>query len=141
MHRLIPCVALIATLVTAVPAQAESVVLGPVQSTDTLWKLATQVRPDEGVAMVQVVYALWQANPDAFSGQNINMLRAGAQLEQFAGQVCGGAIAARCKTHCGGRVFAFLHSAQGVGHGSIAALAAMVDVPDLGVCGAGALQP
>mgnify|MGYP006191350989 FL=1 len=80
MHRLIPGFALMATLVTAAPTQADNVVLGPVQSTDTLWKLATQARPDEGVAMVQVVYALWQANPDAFSSQNINMLRAGAQL-------------------------------------------------------------
>src|SRR5690606_7451827 len=80
MHKLIPGFALMATLVTAAPTQADNVVLGPVQSTDTLWKLATQARPDEGVAMVQVVYALWQANPDAFSSQNINMLRAGAQL-------------------------------------------------------------
>ena len=80
MHRLMPGFALMAVLVTAAPTQADNMVLGPVQSTDTLWKLATQARPDEGVAMVQVIYALWQANPDAFSGQNINMLHAGVQL-------------------------------------------------------------
>lgn len=55
--------------------------LGPVQPTDTLWKLATEARPDEQVAMVQVVYALWQANPQAFALNNVNSLLAGSVLQ------------------------------------------------------------
>lgn len=80
MHKMMPGFALISALFATTAIQAAEPMLGPVQSTDTLWSLATQARPDEGVAMVQVVYALWQANPGAFSQQNINMLRAGAQL-------------------------------------------------------------
>jgi FimV-like protein len=62
---------------TAWPKPAQ---LGPVQQADTLWKLATLARPDEDVAMVQVVYALWQANPQAFDQLNINVLRSGSLL-------------------------------------------------------------
>ena len=54
--------------------------LAAVQPSDTLWKLATQARPDNQVAMVQVVYALWQANPQAFRHNNINYLLHGSKL-------------------------------------------------------------
>ncbi|MDP5150682.1 FimV/HubP family polar landmark protein [Rheinheimera baltica] len=75
MRTLLTVVALICT-----QAQATETTLGPVQSADTLWKLATQARPDDQVAMVQVIYALWQANPHAFTLNNINALREGSQL-------------------------------------------------------------
>ncbi|MEH8019661.1 FimV/HubP family polar landmark protein [Rheinheimera metallidurans] len=75
MRLLISSLAFITTLTHAAPQP-----LAPVQPADTLWKLATQARPDEQVAMVQVVYALWQANPDAFTDANINALRLGSQL-------------------------------------------------------------
>lgn len=61
----------------AQPAPAQ---LGPVQPADTLWQLATKARPDKDVAMVQVLYALWQANPHAFDKQNINVLLQGSLL-------------------------------------------------------------
>ena len=67
-------------LLFSATVQAGPQLLGPIQRSDTLWQFATQVRPDEQVAMVQVVYALWQANPDAFLKQNINTLRPGAHL-------------------------------------------------------------
>lgn len=62
-------------------ATVNAAALGPVQHTDTLWKLATQARPDDQVAMVQVVYALWQANPQAFALNNVNSLQAGSVLQ------------------------------------------------------------
>jgi FimV-like protein len=78
MRSLICSMLFVSAIATAAAAAAE---LGPVQVTDTLWKLATQARPDEQVAMVQVVYALWQANPRAFNQHNINALRAGSKLK------------------------------------------------------------
>jgi len=77
MQRLITAVLLLCSpLASSWAAQ-----LGPVQATDTLWKLATTARPDNQVAMVQVVYALWQANPTAFRENNINYLLQGSQLQ------------------------------------------------------------
>ncbi|MBZ9613496.1 type IV pilus assembly protein FimV [Rheinheimera maricola] len=77
MQRLISAVLLICSpLASSWAAQ-----LGPVQPSDTLWKLATAARPDNEVAMVQVVYALWQANPGAFRDNDINYLLEGSQLQ------------------------------------------------------------
>ncbi|MDR6982209.1 FimV-like protein [Rheinheimera pacifica] len=76
MHQLISALVFCTALAQAQPQQ-----LPPVQPADTLWKLATAARPDEQVAMVQVVYALWQANPQAFRANNINVLQRGAVLK------------------------------------------------------------
>ncbi len=46
---------------------------------ETLWGLATRVRPDSRLTMNQTMMAIFEANPDAFGG-NINILRAGADL-------------------------------------------------------------
>lgn len=46
---------------------------------DTLYAIARRLRP-EGVALNQVLVALYRANPDAFQGGNINQLRVGAML-------------------------------------------------------------
>ncbi|HEX5791815.1 MAG TPA: FimV/HubP family polar landmark protein, partial [Rheinheimera sp.] len=80
MRTLVASLAFVTVLAQASQPHLVSMQLGPVQDTDTLWQLATQARPDGQVAMVQVVYALWQANPQAFRQQNINMLRLGSQL-------------------------------------------------------------
>lgn len=50
-----------------------------VQRGDTLWGIASRMRPDAGLTMNQTMLAIFEANPDAFGG-NINMLRAGATL-------------------------------------------------------------
>ncbi|MFP5507505.1 MAG: FimV/HubP family polar landmark protein [Gammaproteobacteria bacterium] len=47
---------------------------------DTLWKIASEVRPDGGVSMEQTMLGLLEANPDAFYDQNINNLKAGYVL-------------------------------------------------------------
>ncbi len=46
---------------------------------ETLWGLASRVRPDSSLTMNQTMLAIFEANPNAFGG-NINILLAGAQL-------------------------------------------------------------
>ena len=46
---------------------------------DTLWSIARRVRPDNRISMSQMLMALYDANPEAFSN-NINILSAGAML-------------------------------------------------------------
>ena len=53
---------------------------GPVQRNQTLWDIAVETRPDDSVSVHQMMMALLRANPDAFSGGNVNNLRAGAIL-------------------------------------------------------------
>lgn len=50
-----------------------------VRSGDTLAKIAGQMRPS-GVSLDQMLVALYQNNPDAFSGNNMNRLKAGQIL-------------------------------------------------------------
>jgi pilus assembly protein FimV len=60
------------------PVSDEGGVYGPVQRGETLSRIADRVRP-EGVTINQMMIAIFEANPQAFSG-NINVLRAGATL-------------------------------------------------------------
>jgi len=53
---------------------------GPVAPNDTLWSIATRSRPDRSVSIEQMMLALQQYNPEAFSQNNINALKAGAIL-------------------------------------------------------------
>jgi pilus assembly protein FimV len=50
-----------------------------VQRSETLWGIASRVRPDSRLTMNQTMLAIFEANPQAFGG-NINVLRAGAGL-------------------------------------------------------------
>ena len=50
-----------------------------VQRNDTLWGIASRIRPDARLTMNQTMLAIYEANRDAFGG-NINVLRAGAAL-------------------------------------------------------------
>ena len=73
-----------------------------VKSGDTLSGIARQVGP-EGVSLEQTLVGLFQANPDAFYGGNINQLRAGKILnvperEQLA-VVAQGEAAQQVRTH------------------------------------------
>ncbi len=46
---------------------------------DTLWGIASRVRPDSRLTMNQTMLAIYEANPQAFAG-NINVMSAGATL-------------------------------------------------------------
>ena len=54
---------------------------GPVKSSDTLWRIAVKVRPDNSVTIYQVMQALYEKNPDSFLDKNINHIRDGAYLK------------------------------------------------------------
>ncbi len=60
-----------------------------VRQGDTLSKIARQVQP-EGVSLDQMLVSMYRTNPEAFSGDNMNRLRAGAILRiPDAGEVQG----------------------------------------------------
>lgn len=62
---------------------------GPVQRNETLWSIASQVRPGTQVTVQQMMLAILRANPDAFADGNINGLKAGQilQIPQQAGEL------------------------------------------------------
>ena len=53
---------------------------GPTGAADTLWGIATAVRPNNSVSHQQVMLALQDLNPDAFLDGNINRLKRGQVL-------------------------------------------------------------
>jgi pilus assembly protein FimV len=53
---------------------------------DTLYRIATKLRP-EGVTIEQMLLALYQQNKDAFSGQNMNRMQTGQVLKVPAASV------------------------------------------------------
>lgn len=53
---------------------------GPVQSGDTLRKIASGVKP-QGVSLDQMLVAIFRTNPDAFINNNMNLLRSGRILK------------------------------------------------------------
>ncbi|VFR49292.1 nuclear antigen EBNA1 [plant metagenome] len=63
----------------AAPAPRPAAGTLAVQRGDTLFAIA-RANPVEGAGVLQVLVALWQANPEAFIGNNMNLLRAGAAL-------------------------------------------------------------
>ena len=62
------------------PPAAQGDVYGPVRRTDTLWSIATRVRPDDSVSVHRMMLALLEANPEAFATRNVNALYADAVL-------------------------------------------------------------
>lgn len=53
---------------------------GPTSASDTLWGIATAVRPNDSLTPQQVMLALQDLNPDAFIDSNINKLKRGEVL-------------------------------------------------------------
>jgi pilus assembly protein FimV len=51
-----------------------------VQRGDTLWNVASDLRPSQDVSIEQMMLALLRANPEAFTDDNINNLRSGYVL-------------------------------------------------------------
>jgi len=61
------------------PAPPPAGAYGPVQRGETLWGIAARFRPSD-VTMNQMMVAIYEANPAAFSG-NMNILREGATIQ------------------------------------------------------------
>jgi len=55
-------------------------VYGPVTETDTLWSLATSLRPDASVSVQQMMLALLRENPEAFLNGRLGGLKKGQML-------------------------------------------------------------
>ena len=53
---------------------------GPVRPAETLWSIASRLRPDGSVSVQRMMLAIVEANPNAFLNGNINGLHAGAML-------------------------------------------------------------
>jgi pilus assembly protein FimV len=53
---------------------------GPVKRSETLWEIAKRIRPDSDIGINQMMLALLRANPQAFTDNNINNLKAGSTL-------------------------------------------------------------
>lgn len=51
-----------------------------VQPGETLWRIASEIRPNDDVSVAQVMQALFELNPDAFLQQDINQLQHGQWL-------------------------------------------------------------
>ncbi len=67
---------------TLSPVMSQDGVLsyGPVQPNDTLWVIASRMRPDNSVSVNQMMLALVRDNPQAFYNGNVNQLKAGYVL-------------------------------------------------------------
>lgn len=55
--------------------------IGPIKPTDTLWRIAAKVRPDNSVNIYQVMVALYEKSPSSFLDKNLNHMRDGAYLK------------------------------------------------------------
>lgn len=53
---------------------------GPTSANQTLWSIASQLRPSSSVTVQQTLLAIYQLNPQAFENQNIHTLIPGSTL-------------------------------------------------------------
>lgn len=53
---------------------------GPTRRNETLWNIASTLRPDDSVSVYQMMMALLKSNPQAFYNNNVNNLKAGYVL-------------------------------------------------------------
>ncbi|KUJ00261.1 FimV/HubP family polar landmark protein [Vibrio sp. MEBiC08052] len=53
---------------------------GPTSETETLWSIASKLRPSNQVTVQQTLLALYQLNPESFEQQNIHSLIPGSRL-------------------------------------------------------------
>ena len=60
--------------------QTQSGTYGPIVSSDTLWQISQNYRPNRSLSIYQVMQAIYELNPDAFEQQNINLLKDGSIL-------------------------------------------------------------
>ncbi|MEC8376805.1 MAG: FimV/HubP family polar landmark protein, partial [Pseudomonadota bacterium] len=54
---------------------------GPIDSNDTLWRIAERYRQNNNLSVYQVMSAIYELNPNAFENGNLNLLVDGAVLK------------------------------------------------------------
>lgn len=96
---------------------------GPVKAQETFWSIASKLRPNPSVTMDQMLWGLYNANPQAFEGKRITGLLKGATLKVPALNTITAVSPAAAKEH--------LQALQGHRTGSIkkAAPVAAVEEP------------
>ena len=60
--------------------QYSGTVYGPIDSNDTLWRIANRYRQNQNLSVYQVMVGIQELNPDAFENGNLNLLVNGAML-------------------------------------------------------------
>ncbi|WP_100656850.1 FimV/HubP family polar landmark protein [Alteromonas flava] len=60
--------------------QFSGAIYGPIDASDTLWRIASRYRQNRDLSVYQVMIAIYELNPDAFEQGNINYLVDGAVL-------------------------------------------------------------
>lgn len=60
--------------------QYSGAVYGPIDASDTLWRIASRYRQNSDLTVYQVMVAIYELNPDAFEQQNLNLLVDGETL-------------------------------------------------------------
>ncbi|MFA7633787.1 MAG: FimV/HubP family polar landmark protein [Thiohalomonadaceae bacterium] len=73
-----------AAAITATPASQSlpegGLSYGPVKADETMWSIASRMRPNKSISTQQMMMALLKSNPDAFYDNNVNRLKAGYVL-------------------------------------------------------------
>ncbi|NRA62212.1 MAG: hypothetical protein HRU25_15200 [Psychrobium sp.] len=64
----------------AVKAPSAGKIYGPIGGNDNLWRISFNHRPDPKLSIDQVMVAIFKANPQAFTDNNMNLLLDGATL-------------------------------------------------------------
>ena len=60
--------------------QYSGAVYGPIDSNDTMWRIANRYRQNQNLSVYQIMVAIQELNPDAFEDGNLNLLVDGATL-------------------------------------------------------------
>jgi pilus assembly protein FimV len=60
--------------------QYSGTIYGPIDSSDTLWRIANRYRQNKNLTIYQVMLAIYQLNPTAFEENNLNLLKDGSTL-------------------------------------------------------------
>ena len=54
--------------------QYSGTIYGPIDSSDTLWRIANRYRQNKNLTICQVMLSIYQLNPTAFEENNLNLL-------------------------------------------------------------------
>jgi pilus assembly protein FimV len=62
-------------------SQFSGATYGPIDASDTLWRISSRYRQNQALSVYQVMVAIYELNPQAFEQQNLNLLVDGAVLK------------------------------------------------------------
>lgn len=108
-------------------------VYGPIDDSDTLWRIASRYRQNPNLSVYQVMVAIYELNPTAFEEKNLNLLVDGAILklpsERYAARI--DAEKAKQRAMHDDQVFSELSKGPGASLENIKPSAPLVNQQDL----------